>query len=72
MPKPEELKHGRRFDREACNYDLRADTHSLRERIRRQVVETVIELAPATVLDLGCGTGESVLQLASHVKFAAA
>jgi ubiquinone/menaquinone biosynthesis C-methylase UbiE len=71
LPQPDELKHGRRFDLEARNYDLRADAHPLREQIRRQVVETVIELAPTAVLDLGCGTGESVLQLAPHVKFAA-
>jgi ubiquinone/menaquinone biosynthesis C-methylase UbiE len=68
MPQSEEIAHGKRFDLVAETYDQSAPP--VRSEIRRRVVRLAKQLSPRQVLDMGCGSGESILELVPHVDYA--
>ncbi len=68
MPLDHEVAEGLRFDQFADDYDASAQVHPVRTAVRRRVVERVRQLGGRIVLDVGCGTGQALIELSPDIE----
>lgn len=67
MPLQHELEEGRRFDLFADNYDADGQ-YPVRTIVRNDTVLAVRQREPSVVFDVGCGTGQALIELSPSIR----
>ncbi|QDU36392.1 putative methyltransferase [Maioricimonas rarisocia] len=68
MPLPDELHHGRRFDEYAAGYDAPENVCRVRQAVREKAAELIGDRCPLAVIDVGCGTGSLLCEVAPTIQ----